>query len=220
MYANSTRVGIFRDRLALVWLMNLPLAGILGCSVAGDSAGQGGQPLDDNDPPAASTAVAEDLEGRSLDPLSESAGHVVVLTFVRTDCPIANRYAPTLRKMSEKFAPRGVSFYLVYPNPDATAGAIREHLQEYAWNIAALRDPEHALVDLVGATVTPEAAVFNREDKLVYHGRIDNQYVDFNKKRPAATTHELEDAIAAALANEAVPVDVTQAVGCFIADLK
>ena len=34
-----------------------------------------------------------------------------------------------------------------------------------------------------------------RIGSLVYHGRIDNLFEDFGRARPAATTHELEDAI-------------------------
>jgi hypothetical protein len=40
-----------------------------------------------------------------------------VLVFVRTDCPISNRYAPELRRLQDRFAPRGMAFWLVYPDP-------------------------------------------------------------------------------------------------------
>jgi hypothetical protein len=143
-----------------------------------------------------------------------------VLTFVRTDCPISNRYAPTIRELGRKFSPRGVDFYLVYPNPHSTADEIRKHLQEFDWGVTALRDPDHVLVSRARATITPEAAVFSQSGELVYHGRIDDQYVDFNKKRPAPTKHDLQNAITATLAGTPVPVPATEAVGCFIADLK
>lgn len=162
----------------------------------------------------------EDLTGRACNPLAESQDGVTVLVFVRKDCPISNRYAPTLRRLNETFAAEGVNFYLVYPNPSTTAEEIREHLGEYDYGIEALRDPGHVLVELSGATVTPEAAVFGRDDELVYRGRIDNRYVDFGQTRAQPTTHDLKAAIQAILANEPVPTRVTEAVGCFIADLK
>src|SRR5689334_201117 len=39
---------------------------------------------------------------------------LIVCLFTRTDCPISNSYAPEVRRMYEKFSPRGVAFYLVY----------------------------------------------------------------------------------------------------------
>jgi hypothetical protein len=199
-------------RFALASLSLCPAA-VGGCTSSGDSAPRGEDSV-------AISAAANDLDGRPVDPLVQSAGRVVVLTFVRADCPISNRYAPTLREIQGRFAPRGVCFYLVYPDPHATPDEIRGHVAQYDFGMPPLLDPDHALVKLARATVTPEAAVFDRRGKLVYRGRIDDRHVEFGKSRPAPTTHDLEDAIAAALANETVPVTTTEAVGCFIADLK
>jgi hypothetical protein len=166
------------------------------------------------------TGTAEDLDGRSLDPLAASQGEVAVLVFVRRDCPISNRYAPTLHELHDQFAPRGVSFYLVYPNPSTTADEIRKHLRDYEYMIPAVRDPRHTLVTLTGARVTPEAAVFNRKGELVYRGRIDDRYVDFGKARAQPTSHDLQAAVEATLAGAGIRRPVTEAVGCFISDLQ
>jgi len=167
----------------------------------------------------ADAGIAENLEGRAVDPFAESRGRPVVLLFVRTDCPISNRYAPLVRKLSEEF--RGAArFWLVYPDRSESSARIRAHLRDYAYSIPALRDPRHALVERAGATITPEAAVFDRSGKLLYHGRIDNEYEDFGRTRPTATTHELQDGIAAAVKGHAPASEHANAVGCYIADLK
>jgi len=73
------------------------------------------------------------------------------------------------------------------------------------------------------ATVTPEAAVFLAEgDDLreVYHGRIDDRYLSLVQQRPQAEHHELETAIAAALAGKPVPQPGGPPVGCSIVFLK
>ena len=78
---------------------------------------------------------------------------------------------------------------------------------------------KHALVEAAGARVTPEAALFvpgAGGARLVYHGRIDDRFVEFGRMRPAPTTHELEDAIAAVLAGKAVPRASAPAIGCAI----
>ena len=81
------------------------------------------------------------------------------------------------------------------------------------------RDPEHKLAASAHATITPEAAVFDH-DKLIYHGRIDDQVAAFGKVRAHATTHELEDAINAALAGRAPVVAYAPAVGCYLVDVQ
>jgi len=62
--------------------------------------------------------------------------------------------------------------------------------------------------------------VFDPSGRLLYHGRIDNWYEDFGRSRAAATTHELDDAIAAALDGKSISPDHANAVGCYISDLK
>ena len=68
-------------------------------------------------------------------------------------------------------------------------------------------------------TVTPEAAVY-AGGRVVYHGRIDDRYVDLGLERPAAQVHDLADALSAVVAGQPVKHPVTQAVGCYIADFK
>jgi AhpC/TSA family. len=163
-------------------------------------------------------STAENLDGKPLDPFAASANRVVALLFVRTDCPISNRYAPLLQKMSEKFRGRA-DFWLVYPDRGETASQIKAHLQAYHYSIAAVRDTDHALVRRAQATITPEAAVFDSSGRLLYHGRIDNWYEDFGRSRPAATSHELDDAISSAIAGKPIHPDHANAVGCYISDL-
>ena len=163
--------------------------------------------------------TAFDLAGNPVNPLRAAAGKVVVLVFVRTDCAVSNRYAPTIQKMSAAHEGKA-SFWLVYPSKLESSEAIRTHNREYGYKIPALRDPQKALVKESQARITPEAAVFDGKGHLVYHGRIDNLYEEIGRTRTVATTHELEDAIVAALSGKSAPVSSTHAVGCYISDLE
>ncbi|PYT11844.1 MAG: hypothetical protein DMG59_25260 [Acidobacteria bacterium] len=161
-----------------------------------------------------------DLAGRPVNPFAAPGAKAVVFIFVRTDCPISNRYAPEIRRLDAKFSPRGVAFWLVYPDPNEPVEAIRRHIHDYGYPATALRDPEHSLVKQAEVQVTPEAAVFAPNGNLLYHGRIDDRYVDFGKARPAPTTHDLELALGAVLAGKPAPNKATRAVGCFLSDLR
>ena len=164
-----------------------------------------------------------DLAGRQVDPLRPSGAKATVFVFVRTDCPVSNRYAPEIRRVYEEFIPRGAAFWLVYVDPSESAETIREHMKEYGYRLDALRDPKHALVRLTGVQVTPEVAVFRQVrggPEMVYRGRIDDRYVDLGKMRPAPTTHDLERVLQEIVNGKQVSPETTHAVGCFISDLR
>jgi hypothetical protein len=157
-----------------------------------------------------------DLYGRNVYPLEADSAVVFILT--RTDCPISNRYAPEVQRLMEEYGAH-VDFWLVYPDPEESPGQIAEHVHDYGYRCGVLRDVTHQLVDMVGAEVTPEAAVFSPDGRLVYSGRIDDRYVDFGKARPQATIHDLERVLLAVLAGDYVASTRTRAVGCPIPEL-
>lgn len=143
----------------------------------------------------------------------------MVLIFVRRDCPISGRYAPTIQRLSSEH-PKDTHFFLVFPDKSDSAADIRKYLDDFHYSIPAVRDPSHVLVKLAHAQFTPEAAVLNKKGALVYHGRIDDLYVSFGHARPAPTTQELQDAIAAALAGRHPVHEQVAGIGCYISDLE
>lgn len=166
---------------------------------------------------------AVDLTGRQVDPLRAADAKAIVLIFIRTDCPISNRYAPEVRRLHNKFALSGVTFWLVYPDPSESVENISQHIREYRYNLNALRDLQHALVRATGVQVTPEAAVYkpgSSGPRMVYRGRIDDRYVALGKTRPAPSTRDLDRVLESILKGEPITVKTTPAIGCFIADLR
>src|SRR4030081_631917 len=87
---------------------------------------------------------ATDLHGKPVDPFVVARDKVVVLIFVRTDCPVSNRYAPTVQQLSAQNREKA-SFFLVYPSRKETPAAIPKHDREFGYTLAALRDPQHIL---------------------------------------------------------------------------
>jgi hypothetical protein len=168
--------------------------------------------------PAPAQYDAFDLDGKHVNPFDSSPGKAVVLVFVRRDCPVSSRYAPVIQEISSR--QRDASFWLVFPDKTETSQTIRQYLSEYAYRLPALRDPDHNLVKLSKVQITPEVAVFNRERRLVYDGRIDNWYLDLGRSRPAPTTHELSEAIQAASTGKTLATSQVRGVGCYISDLE
>ena len=161
-------------------------------------------------------AQTPDLNGRTVNPFESAQPKAVVLLFVRTDCPISNRYAPELQRLRRQF--KDVRFWLIYPNDEAAA--IERHVKEYGYDCAAvLRDSQHALVKLAGVQVTPEAAVFvfdNNAPRLIYRGRIDDRVIAFGKQRLKPTQRELETTLNAVVRGAKLSFKEQPAVGCDI----
>jgi len=172
--------------------------------------------------PAAKQVPAKDLvdlDGKAVNPFQHANGRVIVFLFVRTDCPISNRYAPTIQELSTQYK-KSAEFYLVYPVKSETSEQIRNHMMEFGYKLPALRDPDGGLVKAAETKVTPEAAVFLADGRLLYHGRIDDWYAEFGRSRTTPSTHELSWALEAAEAGKPVAVATMPAVGCYLPDVK
>ena len=147
-----------------------------------------------------------------------AAPELTVLVFTTTDCPISNRYAPEVKRLSQKFAGKA-RFVLVYPVATDSDGLIREHIRRFGYSNEWQRDPSQTLVKHTGVRVTPEVAIVDRVQNVLYRGRIDDRYVDFGKDRPEPTVRDLERSLEAVLAGRPVPVRETQAIGCILSEL-
>lgn len=140
---------------------------------------------------------------------------LLVLLFIRTDCPISNRYAPEIQRLYQSYNRPGIEFRLVYTEHAINAAAIARHKAEYGFTIPSEIDMDRAYVRKAKATVTPEAAVF-AGGELVYRGRIDDRYLAVGQMRRQATAHDLEDVLRALAAGQKPAPRFTRAIGCVI----
>ncbi len=138
----------------------------------------------------------------------KAASKAVCHLFVMTDCPIANQFAPEIGRIIGAYPQ--IEFRIVYED----GGDVDRHAREYGFP-SALRDEDHALARLLGATTTPEAIV-TVDGAVRYRGRIDDRYYDLGKWRFQPTTRDLRDALEDILGGRHVRVAETRAVGCSI----
>lgn len=198
-------------------LLRAVLAGAAACTAVAGLAVVSASWSEEPRPTAPAVAVsAPGLDGTDVRPLAPAAGvEANVLLFVMTDCPISNRYAPEVRRLHDEFA-GAVRFWLVYVDAHRPPDELREHRASFGYPFAALRDVDGALTALAGATVTPEAVVFDAAQRMVYRGRIDDRYVSFGVARRAPRTRDLHDRLRRLAAGEALAFSQTRAVGCYI----
>ena len=157
-----------------------------------------------------------DVDGNQHRLPDADGSKATIVYFVTHDCPISNRFMPEIRRICGEYSSRGTRCLLAYVDPTVSVDQIQQHRQTYQSAAPAVHDLKHALVELAGASVTPEAALFDHSGSLAYRGRINNFYADLGKPRRQATEHDLRDALDELLAGKAVSQPRTQAVGCFI----
>ena len=164
-----------------------------------------------------------DLDGRQVDPFDAgTAGarvRALVFVFVRSDCPVSNRYVPELNRLYAAYRERGFRLWLVYSGGNATAPIVRLHRATYDLRAPALLDPGFTLADKAGATMTPEVAVYDAR-RLLYRGRIDDRAQGVGLWRVAPTTRDLAEVLRRLDRGDEVTYRTTQAVGCYLKPLS
>jgi len=162
--------------------------------------------------------LLRDVDGTLHGSLEQPGGWKwTLLYFLMSDCPIANQYAPEVQRICASYGSKGVRCFLVYVEPTMKVADIRTHMKDFKYTgIPAILDNTHSLIDVSGATIVSEVAVFSTNADLKYRGRIDNLYAAVGKPRQVVTQRDLRDALDALIASRTVSHPRTEAYGCFI----
>lgn len=172
---------------------------------------------------ATAAHTVRDSTGALCSPLGPDATDVVVLVFGSPDCPIANAIAPELERLHQRTIASGGTLYLVHAQADVTPHVATRHAHDYGLTMPVLLDKDHALVNAMDATVTPEGVVLARTAtgwRTVYQGRVNDLYASIGNRRDTATEHWLRAGIDAAFADSTVTPTYRRPVGCFIEQLQ
>lgn len=139
----------------------------------------------------------------------------VVVAFLGTECPLAAQYAVRLQQIHDQYAERGIQVIGIDANAQDSAEELAAFAQRQCVNFPLLKDAEAQVADRFRATRTPEVFLLDAERKVVYQGRIDDQFgIGYKKNSPTST--ELVDAIESLLAGKPIAVAKTEAAGCLI----
>ncbi|HLJ57792.1 MAG TPA: redoxin family protein [Chthonomonadaceae bacterium] len=161
--------------------------------------------------PAGKSLAFADIQGRRYDAQLLAANKASVFLFISGQCPISNVYTPRFIALNEKYGKQSVQVFAVYSDRQESLADITRHARERSLSFPVVRDAGAALADQLGATMTPEAVLVDAKGTVRYRGRIDD-----NPVATHVTVHDLEDAIAAVLADASVKNPEVLAVGCAI----
>ncbi len=156
-----------------------------------------------------------DLRGQPHALADYTGRGLVVVAFLGTECPLARLYGPTLARLADDYAPRGVSVIGIASNLQDSIAELEHYAREYRFQFPILRDPGNVVADLFDAERTPEFFLLDQQNVVRYRGRIDDQY-GVGYQRPAPTRRDLIVAIEELLDGQPVSRPHQPAVGCLI----
>ncbi len=179
-------------------------------------------------------AAAPDFSLPGVDGKVHSLGEyadsrVLAIVFTGNSCPASQLYEARLRKLAADYRARGVALVAVNPNrpaalqlQDLSFSDLGESLDDMKSRAAHrqisypyLSDGEaQAVTRAFGVVSTPHIFVFDRDRKLQYEGRIDD-----NLREDAVQSSDARKAIDAVLAGTDPPVARTRVSGCRVKGL-
>jgi thioredoxin-related protein len=158
-------------------------------------------------------------DGKEVSFAQASAGKKgSLVVFTCNECPYAKAWEQRIVELGNSYAKKGVGVLLVNSNnPAASKGKdapelVQARAKERGMQFAYALDPQSALAKAYGATKTPEAFVFDKDGKLVYHGTIDDNHED----AAAVKKRYLKDALDAVVAGKTPATQETKSLGCGI----
>ena len=166
-------------------------------------------------PPAIGATIVDftlpDVDGKDHSLSSLKGKNGTVLIFIAVQCPVSNAYNERMEKLAQDYKARGVNVIGINANSTESVADVKRHAVEKGLTFPILKDNGNKIADSLGATRTPEAYFLDAGNKLLYHGRIDN-----NRDVSQVESSELRDALEATLAGKPVVKTTANAFGCSI----
>jgi peroxiredoxin len=181
-----------------------------GLMLSASQAGEFNKKVSIGDPAPVFTALpGVDDKAKSLSDYKDK--DVLVLCVTCNHCPVAIAYEDRLIEFAKKHGgPNGkVAFVAINVNnlDQDKLPKMKERAKEKGFNFDYLYDSSQKVGRDLGASVTPEFFVYNKDRKLVYMGAMDD-----NQNSPKA--NHVEEAVTAALKGEMPKVKETRPRGC------
>ena len=166
-------------------------------------------------PPAIGATVDEftlpDVNGQEHTLKSLKGKNGIVLIFIAVQCPVSNAYNDRMEKLAEDYKDKGIAVIGINANSSEDVATVKAHAAEKHLTFTILKDAGNKVADKLGAARTPEAYFLDANNKLLYHGRIDN-----SQNPDAIESSDLRNALESALAGKPIEKPEAKSFGCSI----
>jgi peroxiredoxin len=142
---------------------------------------------------------------------------LLLVTFWCNHCPYVQAWEGRMVEIGRKYGPQGLRVVLINSNdarayPEDRFESMARRAKDHAYPFPYLHDETQEVAHAYGAQVTPHPMLFDRDRKLLFQGRIDNDH----QHPEMVTEHYLERALDQALAGEKVVPAELPVAGCSV----
>ena len=139
----------------------------------------------------------------------------LLILFICNHCPYVKTKIDTIVKLYERYKEK-IAFIGINSNDPEYEGEGMENMKKFAKerdiNFPYVLDDTQEVAKAYGATCTPDPFLFDKEQKLVFHGRID----DALEPGQEVTEHTMDENIAKLLSGKEISGEPKPSMGCSI----
>jgi peroxiredoxin len=190
---------------------NSVLALVASMSVAASAFG-----LNIGDKAPSTSVKMKGVDGREVSIADVTGKEGTLVVFSCNHCPFVKAWQDRIASIGNAAAGKGIGVIVINSNdpadyPEDSYAEMQKRAQQLGFKFPYVVDATSDVARSFGATRTPEAFLFDKAGKLVYHGAIDD-----SQKADQVEKHFLQDAVDAVVANKDIATKETKFVGCGI----
>lgn len=132
-----------------------------------------------------------------------------LIMFICNHCPYVVHVMPELVKLTKEYQAKGIGIAAINSNdieayPQDSPEKMVVFTEEWKMDYPYLFDPDQSVAKAYYAACTPDFYLFDRNDKLVYRGRLDDSRPRVENPAPL-TGKDLRNALDLLLNNQPIP---------------
>lgn len=159
--------------------------------------------------------IGVDGKKYSLDSFKDKKALIVI--FSCNHCPYVRAYEGRIKAIQNDYRDKGVSVVAINSNedvgyPEDSFDEMKKRAEAENFNFPYLRDEDQSVAKAFDATHTPEIFLFDKDRKLAFHGKIDDNWQEPDKVQ----NQYLRNALDELLAGKEISVPETFTIGCTI----
>lgn len=150
----------------------------------------------------------------SIADVKKEKGTLVI--FSCNHCPFVKAWETRIASIGNDALKKGIGVIQINSNdpvkqPLDGYDQMQQRAKERGFQFPYVVDDTSGVAHAFGATRTPEVFLFDNDNKLVYHGAVDD-----DKNEATVSQHFLKDALEALLAGQEIEHKETKSIGCSI----
>jgi peroxiredoxin len=157
------------------------------------------------------------IHGNTFSSASLPKGQPVLVLFICNHCPYVKAIENRLVQLGHDLKQQGIPMIAICSNdpeeyPEDNFEALKANAQEKNFVFEYLHDADQSLAHLFGAVCTPDFFLYDKNHKLAYRGRLDDNW----KNEKKVTRRELFEAALELKAGKAISRPSIPSMGCSI----